>query len=144
MKRVVKEIESNHGNLQQLLTRELHGNNPNLADAIYCTISLSSFNRMTGRGRLLLMDHIPAVLPHPVDYRLEAYFLAELFKSAVLQPLSNPELLIAQVLSHLSNFHDPVFEGMFIAMCLLFSFRLEIFNSWILSYSCQFLPPKQK
>ncbi|KAJ6463290.1 hypothetical protein DFH09DRAFT_1227335 [Mycena vulgaris] len=77
MEPVVKEIRSNHGNLQQLLMLGLNRDNPDLADTINCIISLSSFSRLAGHGYLLLMDGIPAVLPQPTNHRLEIIFITE-------------------------------------------------------------------
>ncbi|KAJ6452089.1 P-loop containing nucleoside triphosphate hydrolase protein, partial [Mycena sanguinolenta] len=48
---VVSQISSNLGNLQEVLQRGLNAGDPNLADTIYCGIYLSTFYRLTGRGR---------------------------------------------------------------------------------------------
>ncbi|KAF7362818.1 ATPase-AAA-core domain-containing protein [Mycena venus] len=113
MEQVIGEIHSNKGNLQQLLMLGLHADNSNLADTINCTLSLNSFSRMTGHGNLSLMDEIPAVLPRPINHRLEIAFITEVFNSRIVRPISTPELLISEGLSHLKNIDHPRLESDF-------------------------------
>ncbi|KAJ7131299.1 hypothetical protein C8R44DRAFT_731537 [Mycena epipterygia] len=77
----VSQITSNLGNLQQLLLLELQPDNPDVAQAINCTISLSSFQRSTSHGRTILMEHVPPVFPQPCDHHLKVKFIIERLSS---------------------------------------------------------------
>ncbi|KAF7362623.1 hypothetical protein MVEN_00611300 [Mycena venus] len=112
---IVNEIAKNLGNLQNVLRLGLHRSNPDITDTINCTISLNAFNRSTGRGRSVLMDEIPAAFPEPCDHRLEARFITEMFGSLMYYPLSDPELLTSQALSHFKHFNDPALKSEFYA-----------------------------
>ncbi|KAJ7493526.1 hypothetical protein FB451DRAFT_1490663 [Mycena latifolia] len=107
------EILVNLGNLRQVLQRGLDHNNPNLSDAIECTMALNSFSRLIGHGWLDLMDFIPSVFPEPCDHKLEARFIVETFCSRVHRPIITPELLMNQAISHFNNFNDPTLESSF-------------------------------
>ena len=106
----INQINSNLGNLHQVLLRGLYSETTNLAEAINCTISLNSFSRLTDRGYNLLMNHIPAVLRHTSDERLVVLFITEELKSSGLHPVVNAKTKIAQATSHLCNINDPVLE----------------------------------
>ncbi|KAJ6541015.1 hypothetical protein DFH09DRAFT_1174939 [Mycena vulgaris] len=106
----MNQISSNLGNMQSILTEGLHLDNPDLTDVIYCTLSLNSFSRVTGFGRLGLMDQIPALFPQPCDHRLETSFITEVFNSMNNQSIPNPESLVSQAKSHFRFFDDPVLE----------------------------------
>jgi hypothetical protein len=56
------------------------------------------------------MDEIPAAFPEPCDHRLEARFITEMFGSLMHYPLSDPELLASQALSHFKHFNDPALK----------------------------------
>ncbi|KAJ7119692.1 hypothetical protein C8R44DRAFT_853775 [Mycena epipterygia] len=109
----INQITSNLGNLQQLLLLELHPENPDLEDAINCTLSLNSFHRLTGHGRTALMDCLPTVFSQPQDHQIEAKFIREVLSTVSYHPIANPELLIHQGLSHFNHFDNPVFEARF-------------------------------
>ncbi|KAJ7182301.1 hypothetical protein C8R43DRAFT_2337 [Mycena crocata] len=113
MHKVVREIDSNHGNLQQLLMWGLRQDNPDLEDTIRCTVSLNSFSRMTGRGYLQLMDDIPSVFPRPQNSRLEIVYITEVFKSRIVRPLPTPDVLLSQAIYHLGKVNDPFLESDF-------------------------------
>jgi hypothetical protein len=114
----IAQINSNFANLNQILLQSLQTNNPNATDAIMCTLSLSFFSRVTGRGWLSLMDHVAAALPQPSDHKLEAWFIKEVFSSTQAKKIDHPDLLISQAKSHFSHLNDPVLE------CELGSFSL--------------------
>ncbi|KAJ7147004.1 hypothetical protein C8R44DRAFT_724694 [Mycena epipterygia] len=109
----VKQITLNLGNLHQLLLLELHRDNPDLEDAINCTISLNSFHRRTGRGGTHLMDHIPASFPQPCKHQLEVKYITAVFDATNSQPIINPEHLIDEAMAHLHHFNDPAQEASF-------------------------------
>ncbi|KAJ7123640.1 hypothetical protein C8R44DRAFT_784133 [Mycena epipterygia] len=110
----ILQITSNLGNLQQVLQLELYPQNPNIIDAIHCTISLNIFLRRSGRSHTTLMDYVPTVLPWPQDHRLEARYITELFDSSDFKyPIVDLELLIDQGKAQFLNFNDPVLEFRF-------------------------------
>ncbi|KAJ7488019.1 hypothetical protein FB451DRAFT_1226210, partial [Mycena latifolia] len=59
------------------------------------------------------MDEIPASFPRPCNHRLEAKFITEVFASRLYHPISNPELLTSQAISHFMDIRDPVLESQF-------------------------------
>jgi hypothetical protein len=103
---VVDQITFNLANLQQVLHLGLNVNNPDITDIIRCSINLNSFCRITEGRAIALMDQIPSVFSQLHSHELEVHFLAEVLLSASLRPISNPELLIAQGISHCTQFHD--------------------------------------
>jgi hypothetical protein len=107
---VLNQTTLNLGNLQQVLYLGLHSDNPGLGETIRCIVTLSSATRITGQGAASLMDHIPAVLSHAGDHKLEVHFIVEVLLSAWVRPIKNPDLLIAQGISHCNHFNDPVLE----------------------------------
>ncbi|KAJ7131294.1 hypothetical protein C8R44DRAFT_731531 [Mycena epipterygia] len=109
----IKQIVSNHGNLQRLLLLELHLDNPDLRDAINCTISLSAFDRLTGYCGIILMDRVSAVLPQLCDHYVEIKFITELLNPVILYSGIDREHLIHKGMLHLHNIDDPVFESEF-------------------------------
>ncbi|KAJ7143972.1 hypothetical protein C8R44DRAFT_724969 [Mycena epipterygia] len=58
-KDIINQITPNLGNLQQVLLLDLHPDNPDLADAINCTLAFNSFGRVSTQGHTALMDHLP-------------------------------------------------------------------------------------
>ncbi|KAJ7493994.1 hypothetical protein FB451DRAFT_1491588 [Mycena latifolia] len=109
----MNQISSNLGNLQQILRRGLHPDNPDLADVVECIMSLNSFCRLTAHGWLDLMDTIPNIFPQPCDHRLEIQYIIETFNSQNLRPVPTPEVLVAQAISHFHHFADPSLESKF-------------------------------
>jgi hypothetical protein len=105
----VNQITSNLGNLQQVLYRRLHADSE-LAETVQCILNLNSFNRITKRSAVTLMDEIPAVLSRSSDHRLEVLFWAEVLRS----PTPNAEELIVQGLSLCTNLNEPVTECEFL------------------------------
>jgi hypothetical protein len=107
---IVSQITLNLGNLHQVLHRDLHKGNPDVADSIHCIINFNSFHRVTGRGGTILMEQIPAVLSKLGDPRLEVHFTTDILKSERSNPIFSPELLIAEGISNCNEFDDPVLE----------------------------------
>ncbi|KAJ7099751.1 hypothetical protein C8R44DRAFT_947181 [Mycena epipterygia] len=106
----MEQITSNLGNLQQVLMLGLDSSNPDLVDTLRCAISLNSFSRISGHGPLVLMDHIPTVLPQPCDHKLEVQYITEVLKSGTYHPVVNSALLISEGISHLHHFNDLALE----------------------------------
>jgi hypothetical protein len=105
---VIYQITLNLGNLQAVLQQGLHNGNPNLVRTMYCTLSLNSFYRLTGRGRTMLMDYISSVLPQPCVHRLEISFITEVLlsdRSTLIQ-----EQLIEKAVTHFQYLNDPALE----------------------------------
>ncbi|KAJ7861919.1 hypothetical protein B0H13DRAFT_2567604 [Mycena leptocephala] len=96
-----------------VLHRDLHKDNPDVADSIHCIINFNSFHRVTGRGGTILMEQIPAVLSKLGDPRLEVHFTTDILKSERSNPIFSPELLIAEGISNCNEFNDPVLESTF-------------------------------
>ncbi|KAJ6486261.1 hypothetical protein DFH09DRAFT_1291617 [Mycena vulgaris] len=105
-------INSNLGNLHQVLLRGLHPENLHLEDTINCILSLNAFSRVTGHGHAWqgLMDLIPGVLSPTGDARLEVSYITEIFYSSADYPVPNPEKLLSQAISHFHDINDPVLE----------------------------------
>lgn len=118
----INEITVNLGNLQQVLLKGLHSQNPDLTDTIQCTISLNDFSIVSGHGWHVLMDQIPLVFPQPCNHRLETKFITEVLDSAAYHSIVDPELLVAQAISQFNHFNDPVLECELI-LCILFMVR---------------------
>ncbi|KAJ6514150.1 hypothetical protein DFH09DRAFT_1099705 [Mycena vulgaris] len=110
---IVPRITLNLGNIHQMLLYELHADDLDLPDLIYCTMAFNVFNRITGRGRTTLMDHIPTILPGPTDPRLEADLITQTFFSKNHVPIDDPEELISKAVSHFRNLSDPSLESRF-------------------------------
>jgi hypothetical protein len=107
---IVTQITLNMGNLYQILSRQLRAGYPDLADAIHCTLSLNSFYRLTMSCRTTLMDSIPTIFLRHGDHHLEAYFLTEELCSHIMNPITDPEVLIAKLMSLFQHFNDPILE----------------------------------
>ncbi|KAJ6452835.1 hypothetical protein C8R45DRAFT_1083299 [Mycena sanguinolenta] len=111
---VINQIVSNLGNLQEVLQEGLHAGDPNLADTIYCSISLSCFYRVTGRGVAPPMDHIQHMLPGISNPQLEIHFLIEALKSyKYYHQTLQMKKWIVQGISHFEQIHDLLLESKF-------------------------------
>ncbi|KAJ7107072.1 hypothetical protein C8R44DRAFT_323921 [Mycena epipterygia] len=106
----VNEISSNLGNLHQLLLLELHSDNPDLAEAINCTLSLNSFRQTTGHGHTALLDYIPPVFPQPCDHQIEVKYATQMLFSLNYHPIADPEALIHQSMTHVQHLNDQTLE----------------------------------
>jgi hypothetical protein len=108
---VVHQITLNLANLQAVLQQGLDKSHPNLLDTIYCTLSLNSFYRATGRGHTMLMDYISSILPHPCVHQLETSFITEVLLSNTWCPsILIPVQLIEKAATHLQYLNDPALE----------------------------------
>ncbi|KAJ7103925.1 hypothetical protein C8R44DRAFT_945403 [Mycena epipterygia] len=113
LKDTINQITLNLGNLHQLLLLEFHLDNPDLADAIDCTLSLNSFLRLTGHAQTQLMDHIPSILPHLCDHQIEAKYATEILHTVFHYRSVDPQPLIQQGIAHFHHINDPVLEAKF-------------------------------
>lgn len=95
MTTTINRINSNFVNLNQIFMQGFHANNPDVAAAIRCILSLSLFSRATARGWFNLMDYIPAALPQSSDHKLESLFIIETFLTGSVKRIDNPSLLIS-------------------------------------------------
>ncbi|KAJ7116852.1 hypothetical protein C8R44DRAFT_854592 [Mycena epipterygia] len=123
LKDTISRITPNLGNLHQLLLLELHSDNPDLEDAITCTLSLNSFGRVTGYGCTTLMTHIPVFFPRPCDDQIEMKYVIEMLKALHFRPLNNPQTLIHQGMAH--HFDNLVLESEFHAAVAYYYFTYE-------------------
>ncbi|KAJ7142606.1 hypothetical protein C8R44DRAFT_725944 [Mycena epipterygia] len=109
----INQIAANFGNLQQVLLLELHPDNPDIIDAINCTLSLNSYAHQTGYGFITLMDHIPAVFPQPSDHHLEVAYVIEMLKMIDSCLTTKTKLLIDEAMTHLQHCNDPALQSDF-------------------------------
>ncbi|KAJ7733123.1 hypothetical protein B0H16DRAFT_170788 [Mycena metata] len=70
---IVAQLTTNFANMESILTNRLHAQS-DLPDAIYSTIALGYFSRISGRGQLSLNAQIPALLRVEGNPDLEVYF----------------------------------------------------------------------
>lgn len=110
---LVDRLALKQGNVHSVLVQELHTGNPELLDAIYCTLSYNFFRRTLSYGWTKLMDYIPALFPQPRDPRLEASFSIELLCSAEYHSITNPELLSSSIIDDFHVFSDSLLECMY-------------------------------
>ncbi|KAJ7450885.1 hypothetical protein FB451DRAFT_716998 [Mycena latifolia] len=103
---IFTRIKSNFTNIQNILIKGLNQDNPNLINAIYCTLHFNRFSILGGHGRTHLMDQISNVLPQSRDYRLEVYFITHLFFEWRYHPIPNAYDLIDQALACFPHFDD--------------------------------------
>jgi hypothetical protein len=107
---VVARVASNFANIQNVLLQQLESNGPHLAEMISSICELSRYSRMTGRGLLSLLDHVPKLLPQSTDHKLEAYFIIQLLNGWGYQSNHNTKQLVSQAVEHFKHFHDPDME----------------------------------
>ncbi|KAJ7444498.1 hypothetical protein FB451DRAFT_76175 [Mycena latifolia] len=110
---VINQINSNLGNLNDMLLFTLRPDNPDIKETIYCTLWLNAFRRHSGHGHVQFIDQIPAVFPQPCDHSLETNFIIELFLTAIRCPIADPESLVKAGLNHLANFNDNLVAARF-------------------------------
>ncbi|KAJ7131136.1 hypothetical protein C8R44DRAFT_55600 [Mycena epipterygia] len=112
-KKIIKQITANLGNLHQLLQLGLHLGNAEVVDTIKCTLSLNTFQRLTGHGCTVLMDYIPAVMPQPCDHQLEARYVIEALHTMDRHPHADPQSLVQKGMAHVNHINEPVLEARF-------------------------------
>lgn len=125
---IFNQITSNLGNLQTILLRGLHSENPDITETIRCTVYLNRFSRISGRGRAVLMDRILSALPQPPNHQLEAEYIHEEIASAGRSGIQNPELLINQAIINFQHIDDPVLECEFSLILWEFAFSFNHSN----------------
>ncbi|KAJ7438354.1 hypothetical protein FB451DRAFT_1378267 [Mycena latifolia] len=110
----VKHLTLNVRNMGELLLRGLNQDNPNLAETIDCTLSMSVFTRNVDSGYYhriaMLMDQIEAVLPGNCDEKFRAQLILWKFETRSLCLATNADMLITQAISHFHQFNDPALE----------------------------------
>jgi hypothetical protein len=114
---IVTHIGSNLGNLHSILTMMLQPGNPDLQDAVYCTMYLDKFGQITGHGDTVLRRTILNVLPHCSDHRLEAFYIRHIFASWRVSPVSNAESLTEKAEEHFSHIEDLALQCMCTRTC---------------------------
>jgi hypothetical protein len=117
----VARVAANFANIQNVLLHCMTSDSPHLADIISSTCELLKYSRVTGRGNLPLLDHIPKFLPQPKDHKIEAYFITQVLAGWSYHPISNAKQLIDEALDHFEHFHDPDMKCesiLYLCMCL--------------------------
>ncbi|KAJ7486532.1 P-loop containing nucleoside triphosphate hydrolase protein [Mycena latifolia] len=104
---IVARITSNLTNIQNVLVKVLTPDNPDLVKTIYGTCHFDRFSRQTGRGLSQLIRHIPKVIPHARDYRVEVYWMMVVIAGYGYHPLPNGQQIVDQALKYFSHFDDP-------------------------------------
>ncbi|KAJ6473036.1 hypothetical protein C8R45DRAFT_1077774 [Mycena sanguinolenta] len=108
---IVRDITSNLGNIHQVLSRALTPQNPDVTEAIRCTIFLDSFSRLTGCGSHVLMHSIQAILP-PDDHKLAVEFaIGALFGGNHSIIVKDHGLLASEAEAHCQALNDPEIEA---------------------------------
>ncbi|KAJ7440460.1 P-loop containing nucleoside triphosphate hydrolase protein [Mycena latifolia] len=103
---IVPRITLNFGNIQNMLMNGLHPNNVDLADTIYCALSLETFSRLTNHHCALLADQILRSLPQTSDHDLEVAVIIQRFDSWRLVSIPDPAALVEQGLQHIHHVKD--------------------------------------
>ncbi|KAJ6452974.1 hypothetical protein C8R45DRAFT_945441 [Mycena sanguinolenta] len=136
---VVKQITLNLGNLYEVLQRGLDGNQPELADTIRYSISLSSFYRLTGRDVAPLMRQIQHILPKNPDHQIHIEVITEILRSRVdSDPTLSKAQMITEGISHFEHINDSLLECKFYnAASVYSSYNLESQNALQLSSKAQ-------
>ncbi|KAJ7042291.1 hypothetical protein C8F04DRAFT_1295353 [Mycena alexandri] len=109
----IDRITSNYTNIQNILQTSLQREYHNVADVLYCTCDFNHFSRRIGRGATTLLKDITNLLPTLVDHRLQAYLIAELFRSWGYHPITHPDSVVVEALNHFKYFDDPELEVSF-------------------------------
>ncbi|KAJ6541019.1 hypothetical protein DFH09DRAFT_1174944 [Mycena vulgaris] len=100
-------LTPNLANIYNILTHDLYKANPHIDMAIKCTMSLDCFTVTTGRGPIVLIDHIADILPSPSDHKLEAQFIVWCFESWKQCSIINVGELVNKAVDHFKHFNDP-------------------------------------
>ncbi|KAJ7042193.1 hypothetical protein C8F04DRAFT_1229937 [Mycena alexandri] len=107
----INRITSNYTNIHNILQTSLQREDHNVVDVIYCTCDFNRFSLRNARGATLLLD-ITNLLPSVGHHRLKVYYIAELFQSRHYHPITNPESLIVEALTHFKHFDDSDLEAL--------------------------------
>ncbi|KAJ7153118.1 hypothetical protein C8R43DRAFT_1066982 [Mycena crocata] len=76
--RLVPRIRGNFANIQNILLDSLHADNPDIVNAIRCTLYFDGFMQDFGYACIALMNRIPEVLPHPPNHTMELLLVIRL------------------------------------------------------------------
>jgi hypothetical protein len=104
---ITQRLNSNYGNIQNVLRYGLNKDNKHLASIIYSVCAFDSYSARTGHGRLPLISHIPTAVPRLCDPRLEVHLSTKLLVRHLDYPVVNGRELIEQTLHHFTQFDDP-------------------------------------
>jgi hypothetical protein len=104
---VVARVASNFSNIQNVLFQCLQSEGPHLADCVRSICELSLYSRITNRGHLPLLDHVPELLPQLADHKLEVKYIVQLLNGWGAKSIPNAKQLIEKGLEHLNHFQDP-------------------------------------
>ncbi|KAJ7924582.1 P-loop containing nucleoside triphosphate hydrolase protein, partial [Mycena leptocephala] len=131
---IIARITANLGNIVNILIQELHPDNPDVRDAVYCVFSFNAFIRQAGHHHSLLIDHVSHVVSELGDHKLQALFIVEMFNSAYTLNIPDPGNLINQAVNHFKQIDEPVAECKFITgitISILIKFFSKILQrSW--------------
>lgn len=104
---VIARVASNFANIQSVMLQCLKSDGPKLTEIISGICVLAEYSRLSGHGNLPLLDHIPKFLPHPVNHKLETYYIMELLAGRKFGHVPNLNQHVEQALEHLSHLDDP-------------------------------------
>ncbi|KAJ7723152.1 hypothetical protein B0H16DRAFT_1472992 [Mycena metata] len=124
---MVNRIIPNFANIRNLLLHGLKEANPDLVRTIEYTLVLSNLGRLTGCGKVSLMNYIPGLIPGLYSPILELRWLTECFDSYYIQPFPNPEAIISQGLVQISACTDPSVQES-ISIPVIWNFVLSCIN----------------
>ncbi|KAJ7487984.1 hypothetical protein FB451DRAFT_1528937 [Mycena latifolia] len=103
---IVARLTTNFANIQNILVKSLTLDNPDLVNAIYCACHLDHFSRRAGYGRIPLMNHIPSLLPHPCNHRLEISLITCLISGFGYDFAPNAEDMVDKALASFPHVDD--------------------------------------
>ncbi|KAJ7050287.1 hypothetical protein C8F01DRAFT_1179268 [Mycena amicta] len=106
---VLARISSDFGNIQSVLYRGLHCEDPEVvAAAISSACILDMFSLTAGKGQLAMIHDIEKVLPtlNTVDHQLKAVFYTRFLNTWRYHPIQDPEAFIRRTLEHCEHFDD--------------------------------------
>ncbi|KAJ7740152.1 hypothetical protein B0H16DRAFT_59196 [Mycena metata] len=112
---IVAQLTTNFANMESILTNRLHAQS-DLPDAIYSTIALGYFSRISGRGQLSLNAQIPALLRVEGNPDLEVYFTTNVFNAVTFEPIPDADALVERTLGLLPKVHDTTLQSGFYRM----------------------------
>jgi hypothetical protein len=115
---VLNQISMNLGNLQEVLGRGLCAGDQNVVNTIYCTLSLSSFYRVTRDSHTTLMDCIFPIISESGDHRLVTSFFTEMLPLYKPHPNLTAEELISEIQSRFLYFNDPILQCEYFSFCV--------------------------
>ncbi|KAJ7463193.1 hypothetical protein FB451DRAFT_1180293 [Mycena latifolia] len=104
------QIESNSGNIRQLLLRGLDQGNPKLSETVDCTLSLTFLTQRTGHVyyhlHQMVIDQMATMISQDYDERFKARLITGILELGP-HPSINAEDLVEQAIPHFNTFNDP-------------------------------------